>query len=127
MINRRLGAGLAMAGLLLFAGAALTSPAIADSDDDDSHHSSGHSDRGRDHDRDSNKFDIRTLSNRADLISGGDALVEVTVPRRVDLDDVVISLNGHNITAAFTRNSAARTFRGLVTGLHNGKIGRAHV
>jgi hypothetical protein len=104
---------------MLFAGAALTGPAIADSDDDDSHHGSGHSDR--DHDRDSNKFDIRTLSNRADLISGGDALVEVKVPRRVDLDDVVISLNGTNITAAFTRNSAARTFRGLVTGLHDGR------
>jgi hypothetical protein len=119
MINRRLGARLAMAGLLLFAGAALTGPAIADSDDDDSHHGSGHSDR--DHDRDSNKFEIRTLSNRADLISGGDALVEVTVPRRVDLDDVVISLNGRNITAAFTRNTAARSFRGLVTGLVDGR------
>jgi len=119
MIIRRLGARLAMAGLLSFAGAALTGPAIADSDDDDSHHGSGHSDRGRDHD--SNKFDILTLSNRADLISGGDALVEVKVPRRVDLDDVVIKLNGTNITAAFTRNTAARTFRGLVTGLHNGR------
>jgi hypothetical protein len=119
MINRRLGARFAMAGLMLFAGAALTGPAIADSDDDDSHHGSGHSDR--DHDRDSNKFDIRTLSNRADLISGGDALVEVKVPRRVDLNDVVISLNGTNITAAFIRNSAARTFRGLVTGLHDGR------
>src|SRR5262245_48961845 len=42
-------------------------------------------------------FVIRTLSNRADLISGGDALVEVTVPRHVRLDWVAVSLNDRDI------------------------------
>src|SRR5690348_17011890 len=69
----------------------------------------------------SGQFEILTLSNRADLISGGDALVEVRVPKQVGLDDVVITLNGRDITAAFTRDTAARSFRGLVTGLADGR------
>lgn len=72
-------------------------------------------------DHDFDRFEIKTLSNRADLISGGDALVEVSVPRHVDLDDVVIKLNGNDVTGALTRNTSARTFRGLVTGLRVGE------
>ena len=72
-------------------------------------------------DEDSHGFEIKTLSNRADLISGGDALVEVSVPQHVDLDKVVVSLNGRNITGSFTRNTDARTLRGLVTGLNDGE------
>src|SRR5262245_18806358 len=93
------------AGVLLLAGAALAGPAAA------------HEDR----DRDSNRFEISTLSNRADLISGGDALVEVRVPRHVDLDAVVITLDGRDITAAFARNPSAHTLLGLVTGLADGR------
>src|SRR5882672_7337034 len=109
----------AMAGLLLCAGAMLIGPAAADSDEDSEHpdRDSHRSDR----DRDANRFEIRTLSNRADLISGGDALVEVQVPGHVTPDAVVISLNGHDTTAAFTRNTAARSFRGLVSGLADGR------
>src|SRR5215831_13425227 len=94
-----------MAGALLLAGAALAGPAAAHEDED----------------RDSNRFEIRTLSNRADLISGGDALVEVRVPRHVDLDEVVISLDGRDITAAFARSAQARALLGLVTGLADGR------
>src|SRR5215470_3274641 len=93
------------AGVLLLAGAALTGPAAAHEDED----------------RDSNRFDIRTLSNRADLISGGDALVEVRVPRHVDLDAVVISLDGRDITAAFARSAQSHALLGLVTGLADGR------
>jgi hypothetical protein len=115
MINRRLGVRYAIAGLLLLASAALTGPAHSDEDSDerDARHS------GRD--RDSDGFEIRTLSNRADLISGGDALVEVRVPRQVDLESVVVSLNGRDVTAVFKRDAATRTLRGLVSGLANGK------
>src|SRR5262245_59123890 len=66
---------------------------------------------------DGNDLEIVTLSNRADLISGGDALVEVRVPKHVSLSKVKVKLNGHDITASFTANAAARTLRGLVTGL----------
>lgn len=67
------------------------------------------------------KFTIRTLGNRADLISNGDALVEVQVPGKVPLDRVKVTLNGNNISAAFSiADAAKRTLRGLVTGLRNG-------
>jgi hypothetical protein len=62
-------------------------------------------------------LEIRTLSNRADLVSGGDALVEVRVPKDVSLGSVKLKLNGHDVTGAFTANASARTLVGLVTGL----------
>lgn len=67
------------------------------------------------------EFVIRTLGNRADLISDGDALVEVQVPDNVPLKKVKITLNGANITGAFTANASANTLRGVVTGLRVGK------
>src|SRR5256712_1869504 len=68
-------------------------------------------------DRPSSNFEIVTLSNRADLISGGDALVEVRVPKNVPLKKVTLWLNGHEVTAAFRTDEAARTMRGVLTGL----------
>jgi hypothetical protein len=62
-------------------------------------------------------FEIVTLSNRADLISGGNALVEVRVPKTVPLKKVTLWLNGHEVTAAFQTDEAARTMRGVLTGL----------
>lgn len=69
----------------------------------------------------SGKFEILTLSNRADLVSGGDALVEVRVPRNVQLDRVTLSLNGHDVTASFRTDAAARTMRGVLAGLVLGR------
>lgn len=62
-------------------------------------------------------FEIVTLSNRADLISGGNALVEVRVPKTVPLKKVTLWLNGHQVTPAFQTDEAARTMRGVLTGL----------
>ena len=42
-------------------------------------------------------FEIVTLSNRADLISDGNALVEVRVPNTVPLHHVTIWLNGNDM------------------------------
>jgi uncharacterized tannase-like protein DUF6351 len=67
------------------------------------------------------QLEIVTLSNRADLISGGDALVEVRVPKDVSPSRVKVKLNDRDITSSFTRNAAARTLRGLVTGLVEGR------
>jgi Tannase-like family of unknown function (DUF6351) len=72
-------------------------------------------------DADPANFEIVTLSNRADLISGGDALVEVRVPKNVPLKKVSLSLNGHDVTAAFQTDAVARTMRGVLTGLVNGE------
>jgi hypothetical protein len=59
---------------------------------------------------------IVVLSNRADLVSGGDALVEVVLPARVDPSTVRVSLNGTDVTSAFAVRADGR-YEGLVTGL----------
>ena len=71
----------------------------------------------------SGQFEIVTLSNRADLISGGDALVEVRVPDTVPLQHVTLWLNGSNVTATFRTDTAARAMRGVLTGLVEGQNG----
>jgi len=70
---------------------------------------------------DDDDIEIVTLSNRADLVSGGDALVEIRVPGHSPLSRVKVKLNGHDITSSFTANVSARTLRGLVTGLVEGR------
>jgi hypothetical protein len=65
-------------------------------------------------------FEIVSLSNRADLISGGDALLEVRVPKNVPLNQVTLRLNGRVVTGAFTTNAAARILRGVVMDLKDG-------
>lgn len=42
---------------------------------------------------------IVTLSNRADLISGGQALVQVVLPHGVRASRVQVTLNGHRISS----------------------------
>src|SRR2546427_10155047 len=72
-------------------------------------------------DRRPSNFEIATLSNRADLISGGDALVEVRVPKTVPLHQVRLLLNGRDVAAAFRTDAAARIMRGVLTGLVPGQ------
>jgi len=80
-----------------------------DRHDDDRHHG----------DRD---FRIEVLSSKPYMVSGGDALVRVTVKDRdVSLRKVRIELNGANVTGAFVADASARTLTGLVTGLRLGK------
>ena len=59
---------------------------------------------------------IHVLSNRADLISGRDALVSIHVPPRVNRNGVRVYLNGQNITSSFALRANGR-FEGLVTGM----------
>jgi hypothetical protein len=62
-------------------------------------------------------FEIRTLSSRADLVSGGDALVAITVPAGTKAGQLKVALNGKDITARFTIDAASGEYRGLVEGL----------
>ena len=62
-------------------------------------------------------FEIRTLSSRADLVSGGDALVAIKVPAGTNPDQLGVSLNGKDITPRFTLDTASGEYRGLVEGL----------
>ncbi|MBI2709170.1 MAG: hypothetical protein HYX34_05690 [Actinobacteria bacterium] len=62
---------------------------------------------------------IKTLGNRADLVSGGDALTQVVLPAGTDPSTVRVSLNGTDITGRFARRANGK-FEGLVTGLRLG-------
>src|SRR6476646_418248 len=62
-------------------------------------------------------FEIHTLSNRADLLSDGDALVEVQVPKTVPMKKVTLTLNGADVTDRFVADEDTRTLRGVLTGM----------
>jgi len=63
---------------------------------------------------------IKVLSNRADLLSGGDALVEVALPAGAAPSAVKLLLNGRDISSAFAATGNGR-LRGLVTGMGVGR------
>ncbi|HWL64370.1 MAG TPA: DUF6351 family protein, partial [Actinomycetota bacterium] len=58
---------------------------------------------------------VRTLSNRADLVSGGDAFVEVVLPTGVDPAAVKVAVDGRDVSGEFAPGGPG--LRGLVTGL----------
>ena len=62
---------------------------------------------------------LRVLSNRADLVSGDDVLVEVTAPAGTSGSDVTLDVDGRDVTSAFTPQEGDRLV-GLVDGLHLG-------
>jgi hypothetical protein len=72
---------------------------------------------------------IKTLSAEPHLVTGGDVLVQVTAPRatstRLPNDasthDVKVSVNGRDVSAAFSAGYEAGAFAGLVTGLPLGR------
>ena len=67
------------------------------------------------------QFEIVTLSNRADLVSGGDALIEVRLPKGTSRSRVTLKLNGVNVTPGFQTVAGGGALRGLVTGLVQGR------
>jgi Tannase-like family of unknown function (DUF6351) len=64
-------------------------------------------------------LEIKVLSNRADLISGGDALVEVKIPAGVATSSVKVFDDSRDVTSSFARRLNGR-YEGLVTGLSVG-------
>jgi len=63
---------------------------------------------------------IRVLSNRADLVSGGDALIAIGLPAGIDPSQVRVWLGNRDVTDAFAPRPDGR-FAGLVTGLPLGR------
>jgi hypothetical protein len=59
---------------------------------------------------------IRTLSTRADRVSGGDALIEIVAP-----GPPAVVVNGRDVSAAFHAATGSGAFVGLVTNLAVGK------
>src|SRR5437763_348209 len=62
---------------------------------------------------------IEVLSNRADLISGGDALVAVDLPRGTRASSLRVTVGARNVKPAFAARPNGR-YEGVVTGLRNG-------
>src|SRR4051794_37867210 len=62
---------------------------------------------------------VKVLSNRADLVSGGDALVQIAPPVGVDPAHVRADLDGRDVTDAFATRADGH-FYGLVSGLKDG-------
>jgi hypothetical protein len=60
---------------------------------------------------------ISVLSSRPDMVSGGDALIEIKVPA---VDGLTVTLNGQEVTRAFEANAARQSVVGLVEGLKVG-------
>lgn len=71
--------------------------------------------------RRNDRFEITVLSSAPDQVSGGDALVQVRVPRGVEPADVRISVDGRDRTGTFAADEPGdRTLVGLVDGLTPG-------
>src|SRR5262245_46991171 len=67
------------------------------------------------------KLEIKALSSRPDLVSGGDALVEVRAPSGVSLNQLTLTVNGKDVTKQLKQSassdSAISSFRGLISGM----------
>jgi hypothetical protein len=60
--------------------------------------------------------EIRVLSNRADVISAGDARVAIDLPAGTNASQVVVKVGDRDVSGSFARRPNGR-FEGLVTGL----------
>jgi hypothetical protein len=66
------------------------------------------------------RLEIKTLSSRPDLVSGGDALVEVKAPAGAQLSQLTLTLNGKDVTNQLRLDPATGNFRGLISELNLG-------
>src|SRR5260370_42137937 len=65
---------------------------------------------------------VTVLSSRPDMVSGGDALVEIKLAPGVPAQTLEVTLNGRDVTKAFHQDSARRrSLIGLVEGLLDGR------
>ena len=64
-------------------------------------------------------LEIRTVNNRADLVSGGDAMVEIVLPEGADTAGLKVDVAGRDVSSAFARASDGRV-TGVITGLAKG-------
>ena len=60
---------------------------------------------------------LRVLSSRPDMVTGGDALVRVDLPAGVNAKDVKLTVNGSDATTKLKADANGRSLTGLVTGL----------
>ena len=63
---------------------------------------------------------LRVLSSRPDMVTGGDALVRVDLPPGMSADDLKFTISGSNASAKVTADASGRFVTALVTGFKNG-------
>ena len=66
------------------------------------------------------QFRIGILSSRPDMITGGSALVEISVPPQFALKGVTVQLNGQNITSVFRQEPGVNKLLAVVPGFNVG-------
>ncbi len=64
---------------------------------------------------------IEVLSSRPDMVTGGDALIEVRAAADTSLSDLALFLNGKNITDQLSTYDEGGIYRGLINGLTVGE------
>ena len=65
-----------------------------------------------------NTLHINVVSSPAQYVSGGDARVEIAVPDATALGDVVVTLNGNDVTSVFGQDPEGNhQLEGVVSGL----------
>ena len=63
---------------------------------------------------------LRVLSSRPEMVTGGDALVRVELPPGLSPSDVKLTVNGTDATGRLKADASGRSLTGLVTGLTPG-------
>ncbi|HEV2964746.1 MAG TPA: DUF6351 family protein [Candidatus Angelobacter sp.] len=66
-------------------------------------------------------LEIKILSSRPDMVSGGDALVMVKAPAGTELGQVTLLLNGKDVSNLLKSDAETGGFRALVGGMAEGK------
>jgi hypothetical protein len=66
-------------------------------------------------------INITTLSSRPDIVSGGTALVRVSVPSGVPVSVLTVLLNSQNVTSSFQPEASGNSLVGLVQGMPLGR------
>src|SRR5262245_26224427 len=66
------------------------------------------------------KVEVRALSSDPARVTGGDVLLQISLPRNISARAARVAVDGRDVTDVFKRTSP-RTLLGVVTGLANGK------
>ncbi|MEZ7124804.1 DUF6351 family protein [Nonomuraea sp. AD125B] len=65
---------------------------------------------------------ISAISGRPDMVTGGDSLLRIALPRAVSRENLQVTVNGQaDVTSAFQAGAGAGELLGLVTGLREGE------
>jgi hypothetical protein len=62
-------------------------------------------------------LEIRTLSSRPQFVSGGDALIEVRAQSGTPIEQLMLALNGRDVTSYLKSDPATGSYRGVIEGL----------